>query len=115
MILIEVTAEMAKDRPDVAPYIGQRLNVVAWLWARTVPSPDPATGGAPVPLMSSFWLSKRPGRGAWVEPVVDRASSTWRFRVKTGTPTNSTVVDAGTKAGRGDFKCLLTGAPIPAE
>ena len=39
---VAVTAEMAKDRPDLKPYLGQKLNVIAWLWARTVKSPNPA-------------------------------------------------------------------------
>jgi putative DNA methylase len=32
---VEVMVEMAKGRPDLKPYIGKRLTVVAWLWART--------------------------------------------------------------------------------
>ena len=31
---VEVTAEMAKDRPDLKPYVGKNLTVIAWLWAR---------------------------------------------------------------------------------
>jgi len=33
---IEITAEMAKERPDLKKYVGQKLTVIAWLWARTV-------------------------------------------------------------------------------
>ena len=33
---VEVTQEMATDRPDLLPYLGQKLTVIAWLWARTV-------------------------------------------------------------------------------
>ena len=39
---VEVTAEMAKARTDLKPYVGRKLTVVAWLWARTVKSPNPA-------------------------------------------------------------------------
>jgi putative DNA methylase len=39
---VEVTAEMAKERPDLNPYVGKKLTVIAWLWARTVKSPNPA-------------------------------------------------------------------------
>jgi len=53
---VSVTKEMAKDRPDLEPYIGEELNVIAWLWARTVPSPNPVVGGAHVPFVRSFWL-----------------------------------------------------------
>jgi putative DNA methylase len=36
---IEITAVMAKERPDLVPYVGKKLTVIAWLWARTVKSP----------------------------------------------------------------------------
>ncbi len=71
---VEVTAKMAKDRPDLLSYVGQQLTVIAWLWARTVTSPNPAASGLQVPLVKSFWLAKKPGKEARVEPVVDRDS-----------------------------------------
>ena len=39
---VTITAEMAKDRTDLKPLIGQRLTVIVCLWARTVKSPNPA-------------------------------------------------------------------------
>src|SRR6516225_3245158 len=39
---VEITKEMAKDRPDLKEYIGQKLTILAWIWARTVKSPNPA-------------------------------------------------------------------------
>jgi putative DNA methylase len=39
---IEIIAEMAKERPDLKPLVGKKLTVIAWLWARTVKSPNPA-------------------------------------------------------------------------
>jgi putative DNA methylase len=39
---VKVTAEMAASRPDLASLVGQELTVIAWLWARTVKSPNPA-------------------------------------------------------------------------
>ncbi|MBP7125456.1 DUF1156 domain-containing protein [Myxococcota bacterium] len=110
---VKVTEEMAAGRPDLKEYVGKELTVIAWLWARTVASPNPACGGAHVPLVSSFWLSKKPGKEAWVEPVVDRAAGTWRFEVRVGRPADPRAVEAGTKTGRGSFRCLLTGDPIP--
>jgi putative DNA methylase len=35
---VEITAEMAIDRPDLEKYVGHKLTVIAWLWARTVNS-----------------------------------------------------------------------------
>ena len=56
---IEVTAEMAQERPDLKPYVGRKLTVIAWLWARTVKSPNPAFADVDVPLASSFLLSTK--------------------------------------------------------
>lgn len=92
---------------------GGEVNVIAWIWARTVASQDPAARGAHVPLISSYWLSTTAGKLAWLEPVVDRAAGTYHFNVKTGTPVDRASIKAGTKLGRGaKFKCLLSGQPI---
>ena len=65
---------IAAGRDDLEPYRGQDLTVIAWLWARTVASPDPSVGGIHVPLVRSFWLSKKKGKEAYVEPVVGPAT-----------------------------------------
>jgi len=31
---VEIAPEMAKERPDLKKYVGQKLTVIAWLWAR---------------------------------------------------------------------------------
>jgi putative DNA methylase len=68
---VEVSKEMARGRPDLKPFVGQKLTVIAWLWVRTVKSPNPAFCEIDVPLASSFVLAGKPGKEAWVEPVVD--------------------------------------------
>ena len=85
--------------PQATLLDGRKATVIAWLWARTVESPNPAFRGCHVPLVSSFWLSTKPGKEAWVEPVVEDKS--YRFEVHTGKPTDKAAVDAGTKFGRG--------------
>lgn len=106
---IEITKEMAKDRPDLLPLVGQKLTVIAWLWARTVKSPNPAYNHVDVPLVSSFYLSTKKGKEAWVEPVVE--GDQYRFVVKVGKLPE--IFRAGTTAGkRGGFLCLLSGSPI---
>src|SRR5690606_25113745 len=57
--------------------------VIAWLWARTVKSPNPAVN-AHVPLVRSFILSKKKGRECWARPIVE--GQTVRFEVTKGTP-----------------------------
>lgn len=96
-------------------YGGEERTVIAWLWARTVASPNPAANGTHVPLISNFWLCKKKSKQAWVEPVVEGMN--YRFDVRTGgPPPNPEAVQAGTKTARGaNFKCLLTDAPISAQ
>jgi putative DNA methylase len=88
--------------------------ILAWLWARTVASPNPAMRGSRVPLISSYWLCKKEKKQAWVLPVVNGTTTT--FEVGYGTPPNPDLIDAGTKAGRGaNFRCILTGDAITSE
>ena len=108
---IQITNEMAKVRTDLIPLVGQRLTVVAWLWARTVRSPNPAFGHLEVPLVSSFLLSPMLGREAFVEPVVEAGG--YRFTVNIGKPKDALSARSGTKLSRGaNFRCLLSGTPI---
>ena len=59
---IEITKEMVKERPDLKQYEGEKLTVIAWLWARTVKSPNPAFSHVDVPLASTFILSSKEGK-----------------------------------------------------
>jgi len=102
---VRVTPEMAGNRDDLKLYVGRDLTVIAWLWARTVKCPNPACG-AQMPLVRSFWLSKKNGKKAWVEPIVDREQKTVRFEVHTG---EGEAPDPP-KVGRGaKFRCLVCG------
>ena len=106
---VEITKEMAKDRPDLKQYIGKKLTVIAWLWARTVKSPNPQFSDVDVPLISSFILSSRKGKEAYVEPVVE--GDGYRFEVHVGKPPKG--AEMGTTAGkRKAFKCLMSGVPV---
>jgi putative DNA methylase len=98
---------------------GSEATVIAWLWARTVRSPDPAAKGATVPLVSSFMVSTKGDKKAWVEPLIDpTAPEGWRFEVKTGAlkKADEEQLKKGTKTGRGThFTCVLTGAAITPD
>ena len=106
---IEVTTEMVEERPDLTPYMGRKLTVIAWLWARTVKSPNPAFASVDVPLVSSFVLSTKEGKEAYVKPVVENGG--FRFAVKAGpTPVGA---KNGTKLSRGaNFQCVMSGSVI---
>ncbi len=108
---VAVTAEMTKERPDLKPHVGKSLTVVAWLWARTVRSPNPAFANVEVPLASTFMLSSKADKDIWLEP--EFANDGYRFRVNVGKSKDSEAAKAGTKLARGaNFKCVMSGTPI---
>jgi putative DNA methylase len=109
---VTVTKEMARDRADLKPLVGQQLTVIAWLWARTVKSPNPAFSHVSVPLASSFVLSSKKGKEAFVEPLIGKDG--YSFTVRVGQITSE--AKAGTKLGRGcKFRCILSDTAIPEE
>ena len=108
---VEITKDMAASRPDLTPYVGRKLTVIAWLWAHTVKSPNPAFSHVDVPLVSSFILSKKKGHEAYVQPVIE--GDTYRFEVKVGTPPDG--AEKGTKAKGTNFYCLLSNTPISQD
>jgi putative DNA methylase len=80
--------------------------VIAWIWARTVKSPNPAWDG-PMPLVRSFVLSKKKGKEIWVQPIVDRENKRIRFDIRTGPDCPQGTV------GRSGAVCFATGTPVP--
>ena len=110
---VRITPEMVRERPDLKPYEGRELTVIAWLWARTVRSPNPAFADVEVPLVSTFMLSTKPGKEAYVEPVIEGRN--YRFTVEVGVPPDPAAAKRGTKIGgsHSPFFCLLSGAPMP--
>ncbi len=108
---VSITEEMARERPDLERYVGRELTVIAWLWARTVKSPNPAFADVDVPLATTFVLSKRRGKEAWVEPVIEGRE--YRFNVRAGTLPDT--VQKGTEIKDANFRCLLSGTPIPPD
>ncbi len=111
---IEITEEMVTERPDLRPYLGKELTVIAWIWARTVKSPNPAYTDVDVPLVSTFMLSTKSGKEAYVLPVI--TNSSYSFTVAVGTPKDMKAIKTGTKLSRGaNFRCLMSGTPIESE
>ncbi|MEY4918815.1 MAG: hypothetical protein RL616_2728, partial [Verrucomicrobiota bacterium] len=106
---ITVTPEMVAERPDLAPLRGQALTVIAWLWARTVKSPNPAFSEVEVPLASTFVLSSKAGKEAYVEPVIE--GNKYHFKVRAGKSSNAEKTNCGTKSGgsHSNFLCMMSG------
>ncbi|HEY3999242.1 MAG TPA: DUF1156 domain-containing protein, partial [Candidatus Xenobia bacterium] len=110
---IEVTAEMANERPDLKPVVGNKLTVIAWIWARTVRSPNPAFADVDVPLASTFILSSKTGGEAYVEAIIE--TNSYSFSVRVGKPADEEKAKRGTKLSRGNFACLMSGTPISGD
>ena len=93
--------------PDATGPNGEKLTPIAWIWARTVTSPDPSWSGY-VPLMASWTLAKRPGKPkVWIEPIIDRESHSIRYEIREGgEPTHERTV------GRGGGTCIATGSAM---
>lgn len=108
-----ITPEMAEERPDLTSYVGRELSVIAWLWARTVKSPNPAFRDVEVPLVSTFMLSTRPGKEVYIQPVIGEGG--YRFTVEVGKPADAERAKKGTKISQGAFRCLLSDTPIKYE
>ena len=96
--------------PDATGPDGEKLTPIAWIWARTVESPDPSWPGH-VPLVASWTLAKRPGKPeVWIEPIVDRDAMTMSYEIREGgEPSHARTVR------RGNGTCIVTGAAIPGD
>ena len=111
---VEVTSEMVRERPDLKQYEGRELTVIAWLWARTVKSPNPAFADVDVPLVSNFMVSTKKGKEAYVDPMIE--GRRYRFAVRVGSPPNLEAAKRGTTVGkRQAFRCLMSGVPVPYD
>ncbi len=94
--------------PDATGPDGEKLTPIAWIWARTVESPDPSWSGH-VPLVASWTLAKKPGRPkVWIEPILDRNHMTISYAIRVGgEPLTRGTVD------RGGGRCIASDAAIP--
>ncbi|WP_405805605.1 DUF1156 domain-containing protein [Streptomyces sp. NBC_00210] len=80
---------------------GREAPVIAWLWARTVACPDPACG-TEMPLVRSFWLSKKKDRSSYVIPESLDGQVTFTIGGPEGEPREGTVDGKGAE-------CLVCG------
>lgn len=104
---IKITPEMVAERPDLKQYKGQKLTVIAWLWTRTVKCPNPACG-CQMPLLSSFTLSSKKGKEAFLLPTYNEGKLVFtvssQFNASIGDPSK------GFKRGMsGIFECINCG------
>ena len=88
---------------------GGKANVIAWLWVRTVASPNPAFKGVHVPLTSKWWLCNKKGKETWVEPVIAPDGVSYVFEVRKG-KTGPTIEGTVNRHGA---TCILSKSAIP--
>lgn len=91
-------------------YGGGKATVIAWLWARTVKSPNPAFSHVDVPLASTFILSSKAGKESYVLPVIEGDS--YRFEVKAGKAPESAKKGTKSSGSGSSFLCLMSGTPM---
>lgn len=87
------------------PETGEDLTVIAWIWARTVKCPNPACG-CEMPLVHSFWLSKKKGHEVYIELVIDGKKIYFHVHRGKGTVTEGVT-------SRTHVKCLECGSEVP--
>ena len=93
--------------PKVTAPDGTEHTVIAWIWARTVKSPNPANP-IEVPLVRSWWLGKKRGKEAWIEATVVNGEVRYEVRHNADGPTGN--MD-GTVSRQGAVS-VADGAPI---
>ena len=96
--------------PDATGPDGEKLTPIAWIWARTVESPDPSWSGN-VPLVASWTLANKPGKPKiWIEPIIDRDAMTISYEIREGGEPSSERTCSGS-----DGICLATDAAISLD
>lgn len=93
--------------PKVKVEGGTEHTVIAWIWARTVKSPNPANP-IEVPLVRSWWLSKKKGKEAWIEAKVEDGKVVYKVRRDAHGP----IGDADGTVGRNGAISIADGTPI---
>lgn len=93
--------------PKVMSPDGSEHTVIAWVWARTVKSPNPANP-IEVPLVRSWWLGKKKGKEAWIEASVVDGEVRYRVRNDADGPTGD---EDGTVGRKGAY-AVGDGTPI---
>jgi putative DNA methylase len=109
---VKITEAILQERPDLKDQnlkSGDELTVIAWLWARTVKCPNPACV-AQMPLVRSFWISKRKAKEVWVQPIIDTLEKTINFKIRIdeGNAPEGTV-------SRNGAQCIFCNHHVPLD
>src|SRR4051794_20842526 len=90
---------------------GTTAPVIAWIWARTITCPNPACR-ITMPLVRSWWLSKKKGKEAYIVPVVDGG----RVRFTIGNvPAKAPTAESDGTVGRTGARCIACGTAVSRD
>ena len=87
---------------------GSDATVIAWLWTRTIPCPNPACG-VQMPLLKTFQISKKKKNEHWIKPIIDHAAKRVSFVVQNH---SGSVPEAGTVDSNGAV-CIACNNAVP--
>lgn len=88
---------------------GGNATVIAWIWTRTVRTPNPAFHGAETPLIKSTQVCQKKGKERWVQVESDRDSNGLIFKITKDKPKILGTL------GRTGAVCVHTGDAIPLD
>ena len=89
--------------PKVTAEGGTEHTVIAWIWARTVRNPNPANP-IEVPIVRTWWLSKKKGKEAWVHAEVVNGEVRYEVRHDANGPRKD---EDGTRVGRVRYRLRM--------
>jgi adenine-specific DNA methylase len=110
-----IKAEAERELSKFYPADSDGARPIAYLWARTVRCESAANCGAEIPLMRSFWLSKKGNRRRALRYEVQRGKGVApQIGFEVFTPKTERDVPAGTVT-RARARCLACGTPLDPE
>jgi adenine-specific DNA methylase len=111
---MEITGAVEKELADFYPVDPDGAKPIAYLWARTVRC-EGAHCGAEIPLVRSFWLSKKAARRKALRYVIERPNTVPPIvTFEIFTPQSDTEVPRGTVA-RAKATCPCCGATMAPD
>jgi adenine-specific DNA methylase len=110
----EIKRQAEKELADLYPKDRDGATPIAYLWARTVRCESPNCG-AEIPLVRSFWLSKKADRRRALRHQIERPKGdSPRVEFEVFEPHSEQEVPSGSVT-RGKATCLCCGAVLPPE
>jgi len=109
----EIKESAEKELKEFYPDDPDGSKPIAYLWARTVKCESPNCG-AEIPLVHSFWLSKKQGRKRALKYTVKKNGKVPQVEFEIFEPKKDNEVPTGTVA-RANATCLCCNKILPAE